>query len=173
MPPSRQARTPARGPTYSAPVPGRPEQRLVAGKGEQVDVHRLHVDRHDAGRLGGIHQEEQVALAGDVADLGDRLHGAEDVAGVGQGDEPRLRRDGLADGVGIDGAAAVGLDARQADAAGQFHRPQRPADAVVFQVGGDDVVAVLQHALERHVEGVGAVEREDEALRALRRGRTG
>ena len=53
------------------------------------------------------------------------------------------------------------------DVAGQLHRPQRPADAVVLEVGGDDVIARRQHALERHVEGVGAVEREDKPLRPL------
>ena len=79
-------RSDARGPTYKRPGAGRPEQRLVAGEGEQVDVHRLHVDRHDAGRLGRVHEEQQVVLAGDPADLGDRLHGAEDVAGVRHGD---------------------------------------------------------------------------------------
>ena len=48
-----------------------------------------------------------------------------------------------------------------------LHRAQRPADAVVFEVGGDDVIAVVEDALEGHVEGVGAVEGEDEALRRL------
>ena len=33
-----------------------------------------------------VDEEEHVAFAGDAADLGDRLHGAEDVAGVRQGD---------------------------------------------------------------------------------------
>ena len=37
----------------------------------------------------------------------------------------------------------------------------------MFQVGGDDVIAVGEDALEGHVEGVGAVEREDEAFRLL------
>jgi len=37
----------------------------------------------------------------------------------------------------------------------------------VFQVGGDDVLAVAEDALEGHVEGVGAVEGEGEAFRPL------
>ena len=137
------AATRARGPTYRTPVPVGPSSDLWPGNGQQIDVHRLDVDRHDAGRLRRIDQKEQIVLAGDAADLGDRLHGAEHVAGVRQGDEPRLRRDGLANVVGIDRAAAVGRDARQRDASGQLHRPQRPADAVVLQVGGDDVIAVV------------------------------
>ena len=143
MPPSRQARTSGARADVEGAGAGRAQQRFVAGKGEQIDAHGLHVDGHDAGRLGGIHQEQQIVVAGDPADFGDRLHGAENVAGVGQGDEPRLRRDGLADVVGIDGAAAVGLDAGQANLAGQLHRPQRPADAVVLQIGGDDVIALV------------------------------
>ena len=58
----------ARGPDVQGAGAGRPQQRLVAGKGEQVDVHRLHVDRHDAGRLGGIDEEEQFVFASDLAD---------------------------------------------------------------------------------------------------------
>ena len=64
----------------------------MAGDGQQVDVQRLHVDRQHAGGLGGVHQEEQVVLTGDPADLPDRLDRAEHVAGVAQGDESRLRR---------------------------------------------------------------------------------
>src|SRR5205085_11991043 len=89
---------------------------------------------------------------------------AEDVPGMGQGDQTRLRSDGGLDGVRIDYTAAVRFQAREADAAGQLHGAQRPADTVVFEVASDDVIARAEHALEGHVEGVGAVEREDEAL---------
>ena len=45
---------------------------------------------------------------------------------------------------GLDGAVSAGRGtARQADLAGQFHGPQRPADAVVLQIGRDDVIAFL------------------------------
>src|SRR5438445_4111853 len=40
--------------------PGRSEQRFVPGKGKQVDVQRLHVDRHNAGRLRSIDEEQQI-----------------------------------------------------------------------------------------------------------------
>src|SRR3712207_7641166 len=53
-------------------------------------------------------------------------------------------------------------DARQGDPAGHLQGAQRPADAVVFQVGGEDVVALADHALDGHVQRVGAVEGEDE-----------
>ena len=60
MPPSRQAPTIAARADVERAGAGRAEQRLVAGKCEQVDAHRLHVDRHHAGRLGGIDEEEQI-----------------------------------------------------------------------------------------------------------------
>ncbi len=97
-------------------------------------------------------------------DLLNGLHGAEDVAGVGQDDQPRSKRDSFFHFVWLDGAAAVGSHARQRDVAGQFHCAQRPTDAVVFEVGGDHVIAVGQHALDGHIERVGRVEREDKAL---------
>src|SRR5262245_10529318 len=36
------------------PGPGRAEERLVARKSEQVDLHRLDIDLNDAGGLGGV-----------------------------------------------------------------------------------------------------------------------
>src|SRR5262249_13040032 len=96
----------------------------------------------------------------------DRLHGAQHVARVGQGDQPGLRGDRGDYRVRLDGAAGVGRQAGQGDPAGLGHRHQRPRHAVVFQVGGDDVGGVVQHALERHVQGVGAVEGEDEPVGA-------
>src|SRR5437763_6403832 len=79
---------------------GRAQQRLVSGERQQVDVRLLHVERHDARRLGRVDEEEQVGRAGEATDLRDGLDGAEDVAGMRQGDQPRLRRDGGAKIVG-------------------------------------------------------------------------
>ena len=139
------------------PRPGGTQQRLVARKGEQVDVHGQDVDGNDPGRLGRIDQEQEVVFAGDPADFRDRLNRAKDVAGMRESDQARARVNGLADVVGLNGAAAVGGHACQGDTAIEFHGPQGPANAVVFQVGRDDMVAVVQNALEGHVEGVGAV----------------
>ena len=57
-----------------------------------------------AGGLGGVDDEGDVVLAGDAADLAERLEGAGDVAGVGDGDELRVGADRFADVVGIDQA---------------------------------------------------------------------
>src|SRR5262249_38236687 len=145
--------------------PGRTKQGFVPRKRQEIDVRGSHVDAHNAGGLRRIDHKQNVSLARDAAYILDRLNRAQDVAGMRERDKPGLGGDGLEHIVRIDTAAAVGLQPRQRDLAGQLHRPQRPADAVVFQVRRDDVIALLQHALERHVQRVGAVEREDESVR--------
>ena len=45
-----------------------------------------------------------------------------------------------------------------------FSSPQRPTYRVVLQVGGDDVVAVLDQPLEAQVQPIGAVVSEDPPL---------
>ena len=78
--------------------------------------------------------------------------------------EVDARRHGRLDGSGIDRTAGVGCHAGQRDPPGLGHCDERPGDAVMFQVGGDDVVTVVEHALERHVQCVGAVEGEHPPL---------
>ena len=53
-------------------------------------------------------RNKHVLFAGDAADLADRLHGAEDVAGVRQATSRVFGVQRRPHGVGIDGAAAVG-----------------------------------------------------------------
>ncbi len=141
-----------RGPTYKA------------RKGQQVYSHRLHIDRHDTRRLGGIHQEEQVPLPDNPSDGGDRLHRAEHVAGMRQGNQPCAWCYCPAEVIGIDGAPAVSPQAGHGNVPGQLHSTQRPADTIVLQIGRNDMVSLRQQALECHVQGIGAVESEDEAL---------
>src|SRR5205823_1259322 len=47
---------------------GRSKESLVAGESEKIDIHRLHVDRHDADALGCIDEKSHAALAADAAD---------------------------------------------------------------------------------------------------------
>src|SRR5437763_16546027 len=47
---------------------GRTQQRLVPGERQQVDVRLLHVQRHDARRLGGVDKEEQAGGPSDASD---------------------------------------------------------------------------------------------------------
>jgi hypothetical protein len=72
------------------------------------------------------------------------------------------RRD---DGCGVEGAAGIGGNASERNPVGFSHCHEWPRDAVVLKVGSDNVVALVQHALERHVQGIGAVESEYPAVR--------
>src|SRR5262249_1278550 len=106
---------------------GRAEQRFVAREREQVDVRLLDRDRDGAGGLRGVDTEEHVVLAGDPADRGDVLNGAEHVRRVREHDEACVGADGFADVVGVDEAGVVALYAREFDAPRVVHRLQRAA----------------------------------------------
>ena len=93
------------GPDIEGAGAGRAVERLVAGKRQQVDRRRPEVDRHDAGRLGRVDQEQRLGLADDRGDRLDRLHGPQHVRGVGHRDQRGLRRDRPLDRVGVDVAA--------------------------------------------------------------------
>ena len=138
----------------------------MAGEGEQVDRRRIQVDGNHARRLGRVDQEEGPGLADEGGDRLDRLHRPQHVGGVGHRDERRFRGERRPDRLGID--VSLGRsDPGQRDDPGLLERPQRPADRVVLQVGRDDVVAGLDHALDRQVQSVGAVVSEDPALGRL------
>ena len=68
MPPSRQAAALDTLADHEAARAGRTQQAFVAGKGQQVDQVGLDVDRHDAGALPGVDQQQAAALAGDASD---------------------------------------------------------------------------------------------------------
>src|SRR5262249_25069354 len=69
--------------------------------------------------------------------------------------------------VRIDNARRSRLHLGHGDMSSLLHCPQRPADAVVFEVGGDGVIASFEHALEGHVQAVGGVQGEDESCRVI------
>ncbi len=113
-------------------------------------------------------------LAGDRADLADRLERAGDVAGVGDGDQAGFGADGLADVVGVDQAGpGIDRDARLGDPAQFLHGLQRAEDGVVVDAGADAVgllalLELMQHQpFDGEVQAIGAVEREDEMLGPL------
>ena len=64
-----------------------------------------------------------------------------------------------------EGTVLVWLQARDSDFSSQFHGSDWAADGIVFQAGGDDMVALFQRAFQRDVEGIGAVESENPAIR--------
>jgi hypothetical protein len=139
----------------------------VGGRGEQIDSHRLDVDRNLAGGLGGIGVEDDAPGLGELADLGDGLDGADLVIGEHHRDQDGLRRDGLFELGRVDEPIRpyrdVGdLEALPLEPLADIHA--RP----LLDRRGDDVVALLSvhlgHALERQVDGLRAPGGEDDLL---------
>ena len=121
-------------------MPKRPQQTLVPRRGQQVDVVRLHVDRHVPGRLRGIDDERNTVLAGDRADRADRLNRAGHVRGMRHGDQPRVRTDGPADVLRIDQPALrIDRNARLLHQPLVLQRVQRPENRVVIDRRADAV----------------------------------
>ena len=71
--------------------------------------------------------------------------------------------------VGIDEALAVAANVARPDAAVLGQKPERPQDRIVLANGRDDVIARPQQAVQRQVERVGAVLREDDPRGIARR----
>src|ERR1019366_5801937 len=84
-----------------------PHERFVAGEGDDVDVHLMHVDRNDAGGLSGIHDEGHVALTADASDLPDRLHRADHVRAVVDNHQLGVRPHRPGNSVRVDEPCAV------------------------------------------------------------------
>ena len=84
-----------------------------------------------------------------------------------QGDQASLGHDGPANVVRINRAAAVRLHARERNPPIKLHLPQGPTNAVMLEIAGDDMIAFGKHSLKRHVECVGAVQREDKSFGSL------
>ena len=144
--------------------PGRPHERLVARERQHVDVHRLDVDRHPPGGLRGVDQERHALLAAAGADVRHRLDGADDVRRVRDRHELRVVAKERADVVGIDEPLPVECHVIDLDAVIERKVIQGPEHRVVLEVGGDRVIALLEHAEERQVQAVGRVVPEDEAV---------
>jgi len=81
-----------------------------------------------------------------------------------QGDEPGLRAQCPFERVWVDEAGCIGLDARDFNSqfAAQFR--QRTQNRIVLDGRGDDVVAGLKQPVQRLIQAVGAVERENNAI---------
>ena len=167
VPPSRHALGVARGPTYSAPVPVGPNSDLWPGNASK-SMHMACTSMGTTPAVWAASTRKSRSCSRAMRPTSPTgwtvprtllacVRAMRRVCGV------IARRKSSGSNV----AVGVGLETGQGDAAGHLQGAQRPADAVVFQVGGDDVIAVAEDALEGHVEGVGAVEGEGEAFRPL------
>src|SRR6478672_3016872 len=80
---------------------------LVAGDGQKIDVEHVDVEWNFSGRLYGVDVKKDIVLRCDLADLFERLDGAQFVVGVHDGDECGLRSNGIANGFWIYQAVLV------------------------------------------------------------------
>jgi hypothetical protein len=87
---------------------------------------------------------------------------------VGDRDQPRLLADQLLDVLHRHAAVGIGLGLVEREELLGRHPGERAVDRVVLGARRDDVVALPEEALEGEVQAVGGVEREDDAVGALR-----
>ena len=148
---------------------------LVGGEGGKVNVHLLHVNIHVAHALGGIRVEQHPFLAGDFADLLQRVDGPDLVVGRHQGHQDGLVGDGVGQLIEVNRAVLVH---RQE---GHLEPPllQHVAgvqNRLVLDLAGDDVVALFleefRHAGQGQVVRFGRAAGQDDLLfgRADQRG---
>ena len=115
---------------------------LVAGNGQNIDVHGLDVHRHMAVSLDGVGVEDDALFAAQLADLGDGVDGADLVVG---------EHDAHHGGVGTDGSFqlvqlnhTVLVDLQIGDLKAFLLQSLRGVqDGVMLDVGGDQVLLAL------------------------------
>lgn len=128
---------------------------------------RLQVDLKHTCRLCRIYQEISIRFANDSSDFADRLDGAQDIGCMRHGHQSRARRHRPTNVVWLDRSLSIVPDTRHGHDTGCFKTGKRSIDAIVFQIGCDDVITRPQHAFDGHVQRVGAVEGQSPALDAL------
>ena len=69
----------------------------MAGHGEHVNIHRVHVDGHVARGLHRVSVKQNARFMADLADLRDGLDGADFVVGEHDGDKTRVLADRVLD----------------------------------------------------------------------------
>ena len=136
------------------------QQPLMAGEGQGVDVHGLHVDGPHACGLGAVHEEFQPVGPAEVPRLLNGQQRAADVAGVGHHHCPGLRRQTGFHGLRPQRPRPVAGDAGERAACLRQLR-QGPHDGVVLHGGHQHMVPRPQKALQQHVEALRHVFGED------------
>ena len=142
----------------------RAEQTLVTRRGEQVTAKLVDVEREMPERLRCVDEKEDFLLGGNFADFDERLNSAGDIRSVRERDEPRLRLNRAANFSGVDHTFRITTNKGASDLLRFAQCMQWPQHAVVFTHTADDMIAGAQHTVQREVQGIGAVEREDNLL---------
>ena len=66
----------------------RAKQPLVAGEGQGIEVHFLHIDVQHPGALSRVRKKQQSVFSAEASDFFERLNIAEDIAGMIDQDRP-------------------------------------------------------------------------------------
>ena len=139
----------------------RPHQRLVAGKREEIDGARFDVDGNPSDGLRRVEQKSNAPCTRGSTDGFGGGDGSRDVRRVRHHDETRRRTERGDDVVRVNHAVVARRNARRRDDAVGFEPMQRTQHRVVVVGGGDDVVPRTDESLDREIQRVGSVERED------------
>ena len=143
------------------------QEALMAGEAENIDVHFLHINVKDTGRLGGIHGIDKAVFPCDSTDPADIQQIARQIGAV-CGD------DGLCIGPDLFFKISVAEIAPPVCVKnGQFHPTvfqfiKGPEDGIVLQGGGDHMVTGVQHTLDGHIQRFRGIGGKGDPLRIFR-----
>ena len=144
--------------------PHRTHQALVAGEGQHIDVHVLHVYGNGTRGLGCVDRECHALLPANPANLSDRLNRANHIGAMVHNHQCRVGPDRSGDVVWIDKPGCVKRNKRRFDAAVAHEVVDRADHGIVFQIGGDHVIASRQQAGDRQVQRIRGVVAEAQPL---------
>ena len=143
---------------------GRAKQTLVPCEREQAHAGLLDVDGDGPGRLRRIHQIRHLARPRQRRQRRDWHDSPDDIGAMRRHEQPRRGTHRAIDGTRIERAlGSTGHDCQFN--AERLKMTQRSHHRVVFDAGRHHVIAGPEQAVQRDIERVGGVVREDEATR--------
>ena len=159
---------PDRGPLLEVEGPHpRRAVKLVGRQAQQVHPQLLDVHRHDPHGRHRVGVHHHLVLLGDPGDVGDGFDGADLVVGQHDADEDGVGGDGLLHRPGVHQPVMIHVQGGN-PVVQEAQGPERIQHRFVFDVGGDDVAALLPKAdgrpLDGVVDGLGAAGVEDHFL---------
>lgn len=120
---------------------GGASESFVTRQCQQVNIPRLDINREVPGGLGSIDEDKDLFGAGaDGFDsVLDVLDGAQDIRGVGEGEQDGVVGAGVDEGLGIDEPLGIAGDDGHVDEITRCVAVEGAEDGVVFDRGGDDM----------------------------------